>query len=376
VLNQVRNAYPIATEAAGKIFDRFSQHLADGSGSPGHKELLPALDVIEEMINAAFWASLRREENRVPTISLAYMPPTHSARPLVFDRPLPLSPIELARLSPAVERPGIHLGVWPNQDQLQVWGTTRDVPRVGFVLEVISPGVLVVKHRRLDGSGKFVNVAILEGDRIRLLDHQPPRLMHCPVLLSSLLGFESPSAWVESANVLVQLAVSMRNHRRGGTLLVVPAENTGWRGSIVEPIAYSVSPVYAELGHLLNSKAGHSEGDLNRAVDAIAGLTAVDGATIISDQYGLMAFGAKIRRADGRAPLEKVCLLEPVVGSTSSVVAPGHLGGTRHLSAAQFVHDQPDSVGLVASQDGEFTIFLWSQEDKMVHAHRITVFLL
>ena len=36
---------------------------------------------------------------------------------------------------------------------------------------------------------------------------------------------------------------------------------------------------------------------LKRAVDAIAGLTAVDGATIINDRYDLLAFGAKIATA-------------------------------------------------------------------------------
>ena len=44
----------------------------------------------------------------------------------------------------------------------------------------------------------------------------------------------------------------------------------------------------------------------------------------------------------------------------STKVWPGALGGTRHLSAAQFVRDQPDALALVASQDGRFTIFAWS----------------
>ena len=39
---------------------------------------------------------------------------------------------------------------------------------------------------------------------------------------------------------------------------------------------------------------------------------------------------------------------------------PSQLGGTRHLSAAQFVYDQRDASALVASQDGRFTIFQWS----------------
>jgi DNA integrity scanning protein DisA with diadenylate cyclase activity len=55
---------------------------------------------------------------------------------------------------------------------------------------------------------------------------------------------------------------------------------------------------------------------------------------------------------------------------------PTQLGGTRHLSAAQFVHDQRDAIALVASQDGRFTIFKWSPCEDMVHAHRVEALLL
>ncbi len=58
------------------------------------------------------------------------------------------------------------------------------------------------------------------------------------------------------------------------------------------------------------------------------------------------------------------------------LVTPAQLGGTRHLSAAQFVQDQPDTLALVASQDGKFTVFLWSPCDNIVHAHRIEALLL
>jgi hypothetical protein len=65
-----------------------------------------------------------------------------------------------------------------------------------------------------------------------------------------------------------------------------------------------------------------------------------------------------------------------VVDATREEVDPAQLGGTRHLSAAQFAHDQHDAVGLVASQDGRFTVFAWSPEDGAVRAHRIEVLLL
>ena len=73
--------------------------------------------------------------------------------------------------------------------------------------------------------------------------------------------------------------------------------------------------------------------------------------------------------------MEQVVVTEPVLGSVSEIVHPTQLGGTRHLSAAQFAQDQPDSMALVASQDGRFTIFAWSPCQKMVHARRIEALL-
>jgi hypothetical protein len=74
--------------------------------------------------------------------------------------------------------------------------------------------------------------------------------------------------------------------------------------------------------------------------------------------------------------VEHVVVTEPVEGSVVERMNPGQLGGTRHFSAAQFVHDQRGAIALVASQDGRFTIFAWSAYDDSVHAHRVEVLLL
>ena len=58
------------------------------------------------------------------------------------------------------------------------------------------------------------------------------------------------------------------------------------------------------------------------------------------------------------------------------VLAPLQLGGTRHISAAQFAQDQQDAAALVASQDGRFTVFAWSAAAGMVHARRVEALLL
>ncbi len=339
---------------------------------------IPDQGAIEALIGAAFWASLRREENYIPRISLAWLAPDEVAHPMILAEPLPLDPGMLAKVAPAVERAGIHLGVSRVGGELRVWGTTRTIPRFCLVLEVAAPGLLVVKHHR-EESGKFVNVAVLEGDQIKIVDEHASSLPDCPDLLTSLLGFDSPASWA-GTNVLVQLAVSMRAHGRGGALLVVPADNDAWRASIVQPIRYAVSPAYSALvGLIRDTKAEpglQAQAAVGRAIDSIAGLTAVDGAAIITDRYELLAFGAKIARRKGSSLVEQVTVTEPIQGGVAAVVHPTQLGGTRHLSAAQFVHDQRDAIALVASQDGRFTVFAWSPCESMVHAHRVEALLM
>jgi hypothetical protein len=266
-------------------------------------------------------------------------------------------------------------------DALSVWGTVRTIPPLCVVVEVAAPGLLVIKHHRGGETGKFVNVAVLEGDQVKVIDERASSLPDCPPLLTSLLGFDSPASWVESVNVLVQLAVSMRAHGRGGILVLVPEGTDAWQESIVRPIPYAVSPRFDVLGRLNRAPADEKRTQVwrdgvARVVDVIAGLTSVDGATILTSQYDLLAFGAKIARRKGSPQVEQVTMTEPIEGGIASVIHPTELGGTRHLSAAQFVHDQRDAVALVASQDGHFTIFAWSPCEGMVHAHRVEVLLL
>ena len=104
--------------AAGSVAPSVLAHLTlhvDAARARGESALgsVPDERAIARMIDAAFWASLRREEGITPKISLAFTPPSPSSSPLLFSQPLPLYAAALAKLAPAVERPGIHLGVWP-----------------------------------------------------------------------------------------------------------------------------------------------------------------------------------------------------------------------------------------------------------------------
>jgi hypothetical protein len=376
--------YQAANTVAPIVEAHFARYI-DEARRQGEDDLAPKPDAhcVAAIINATFWASFRPEEGRFPKISLAYLPPEQAGQPMVFEHALPLTAAVLTKLAPAVERPEIHLGVWNYGDDLKVWGATRTIPSFCFVLEDIEPGLLVIKHRRLDGFGKYANVAVLKGEQVKVVDEKGTSLPDCPDLLKALLAFTAAAknGPQNAVNVLVQLSASMRAQGHGGTLLVVPTGSQRWSESIVQPILYSITPWFAALSELLGQKVAEEDrrqwaSAMRRVVDTIGGLTAVDGATVINDRYEVLAFGAKIRRAEGRAPVDKWVITEPIVGNLPVVVHPTEHGGTRHLSAAQFVYDQRDALALVASQDGRFTVFAWSPCEEMVHAHRVESLLM
>jgi Probable sensor domain DACNV len=377
----IQPTYAAARLAADRIHRYLATHSIPAQFSAERVASLPDATTLAALIDAAFWASLRREESYIPRVSLAFVAPGQVNDAVAFAISLSLEPKELSKLAAAVERVGLHLGVWPQQDELRVWGITRNLPAFCLILEVVLPGLLVVKRSPSEDSGKFINIAVLQGDEIKIIDPQAAMSPAYPNLLTSLLRLESQFATGSEVNVLLQLAVSMRTHGRGGVLLVVPVASDAWNESILQPITYSVAPAFSGLADLMRTDVEGKpsrrwEDALGRVIDEIAGLTAVDGATLISADYKLLAFGAKIVRRVGSPQVAQVIVTEPIEGGSPVIAEPAQFGGTRHLSAAQFVHDQRDAIALVASQDGRFTVFAWSPSEEMVHAHRIDALLL
>ncbi|ALW85128.1 hypothetical protein AUC43_08505 [Hymenobacter sedentarius] len=368
--------YLTARMAAPMIEAHFARHRAAISEKVHRLAPPPESHCVEAIIDVAFWASLRREEGHLPRISLALLPPEHARQPLMLGQRRRLTPYNLLKLAPAVEQPGIHLGVWHDAEGLHVWGTATSIPPLCFVLEVVEAGLLVVKHSRAGGLGKYVNVAVLRGDRLQLVDEGNVGLSDCPALQAFLPGRSLPTGSGEIDHVLLGLAAAMRAHGRGGLVLVVPPGSSQWQESVVQPITYLVDPAYKSIRAGRPGPARRRPDQPRPNIGVVGGFTAIDGATVITQEYHLLAFGAKVTRAKGSSTVDKLVLTRPVVGREPVHLHPAQYGGTRHLAAAQFVHDQHDSLALVASQDGFFTVFAWSEALQMVHAHRIDVLLL
>jgi len=121
-------AYPPARTAAGIVTEFFARRV-QSAAAPRDWPWVPDAATVTAVADAAFWASLRREEGRPPRVSLAIVAPEHAGQPMLFERPLSLTADPLVRLAPAVERPGIHLGVWRSAEgELRIWGAVRDLP--------------------------------------------------------------------------------------------------------------------------------------------------------------------------------------------------------------------------------------------------------
>src|SRR4051794_23915578 len=105
-------AYPAGRSVAERVREHFVRHVDAAQGPAGADRVSviaapPDLNALETLIDVAFWTSLRGEEGYVPIISLALVSPEESPHPLRFAEPLPLKPATLAKVAPAVERPGI-----------------------------------------------------------------------------------------------------------------------------------------------------------------------------------------------------------------------------------------------------------------------------
>ncbi|MEP6962954.1 MAG: putative sensor domain DACNV-containing protein, partial [Acidobacteriota bacterium] len=306
--------YAAALGAAARIHANLAR-LPDGGG--GLMATLPDAANLAVLLDAAFWTSLRREEVYTPRISMAFTSASQVKQPIFFSAPLSLDPRGLTKLAAAVERSGIHLCVHPRDGELQVWGISRQLPPLCVVVEIIVPGLLVVKQSPATETGKFLNIAVLQGDEVKIIDSDAGAPHRYPAL-DALLRRETPVS-SDAVNVLLQLAVSIRAHGRGGILLVVPGSSEAWRESVVQPMAYEMTPPFAGLANLMRKdESGRAtrkwEDALARAVDGIAGFTAVDGATVLTADYDLLAFGAKIVRRKAAQIVPQVVLTEPVEG--------------------------------------------------------------
>jgi hypothetical protein len=190
--------------------------------------------------------------------------------------------------------------------------------------------------------------------------------------------------------VLVELGRLIVDEGHGGTILIVPAEQGDWLGSL-NPFAFKFATPdntirdcmqrglfeamklkefnqHVSAQSLLDSDK--STGDLGQylwnprdVLRPTAALAGCDGAIVMTQDLQVLGFGAKI--ATHSTSVNEVHELYP--GGREALRSPlEKLGGTRHQSAARFVATHQDAWAIVISQDRHMSVVLWDQSLRSV----------
>lgn len=353
---------------------------------------------IRELIEVSFWASLRKEEGHHPRFSLIYERPSAYSvgnNLFAFKKPLPFDVRALVKLAPAVESTS-DIGVWPDAgDKLTIWGIAPPLRGLSLYIKTIEPGQLI-----LSLSDHFR--AAVTDQRAEFVDEFNFNLL--PEIFRKAQASHSPQQpqydWLVKQHRdddLGRIAVAMRSHGHGGTLLIVPNEGVAWKDSIeIDMFQFSGSPyerVKKDLEkrdevvqHFLSAIDLHSSLDnAKKSLEFIGQLTAIDGVTIVTYDFTVLGFGAKISPLEIKKPLtsghshklESILVLEPFEKNAPQVKKFSEMfWGKRHQSAAQFVFDQRDALALVASMDGVLSLFVWDAKREMVSVIKEAEFLL
>lgn len=345
---------------------------------------------LAELIETAFWASLRSSEGRTTRFCVTVAAPESSLDAVKFVTPVCYDEPQIVKLSPAVPREGC-LVVSEEEGKLMIWGFDRSRPgRVvnTVTLEVSEPGIVRV------GVGPHQPFAVLKGQsnpiiagtRISLAQYLQ-HVLQKPFPVDDLL--ERQALWWECL-ALADLARMIVADGHGGTVLIVPDESGVWPESL-NPFPYRFTTpdttipdvIRQQLKHVSaheevlhrpseapaaddpkslssGSPLGSTWGWMERRVRAAASLAGVDGAIVMTWDLRLLGFGAHIATQDDATP--QVCIFRLESGSQSPVPSPFEdLGGTRHQSAARFTAANKGSVALVISQDRHVSVMHWDE---------------
>jgi len=392
-----------------EILQKIIQAWAEDQSHPYRRRKekpLPDIRDVRVLLEEAFLASLKREEGRSITFSIALLSKADIAEEqqvsglkqiiMSFDRSFPLTDESIAKLAPAFDSKTTSLIAAPVDDRkekYEIWGAMVFDPttdrfeeiRVGLGgLNLFRPDVLMVTAittgsliiARGDSQiGRFIS-----GNFVKAI----PTPLTSKAMGSYIMdvikdddGFREHQSlyWQLYSRTLEYLLaeVSVRGH--GGTIIIIPSEKVEqFRGNFTSTYSFRES---LELESLLNrlvpsSKYHHIEDFLfnlalnkkySERINVLAQFACIDGALIVSSRLEVISFGSRLN-----APVWSGKIFEGPdgFGGGGEEFDASKLG-TRHNSAINFVGKCPGSIGIVVSQDGPIRGFARKDNETILY---------
>lgn len=392
------NAFPLTPKLP--LVKQVAARIAE---EPFFSDHPPDVAQICSALNTAFWASMQSEEGRSVRASLILMKPGYlrSEETFRFSDPIHLSSHIIAKLSASFPFGRGAVGVtFSSAGRPLVWGFVLPKPEHGWVLEILGPGYIVIRN------GLSIQAAVLPDGSLILFDE----LTHleddwCNLLFhhANHTSVGRPIPFERRAHfhgLLRVLSRAMVDHRRGGSVVIVNPGDDAWKNAVDFTYALGGSQEYLTV---LYSKLGKwqvrwsrnqdrkrkakgeerpdiafypdsaPERRLLEALRLVGGLTAVDGALVMTNRLEILGYGAKLKATEKELSVKEWL---PFRGYARESMRLEDLGGTRHRSAALFAAQHPETSVFVASQDGRFTIFCADGAGTEVLALRVELLLL
>ncbi|HEX2882597.1 MAG TPA: hypothetical protein VHO25_23920, partial [Polyangiaceae bacterium] len=240
-------------------------------------------------------------------------------------------------------------------------------------IEILAPTTIAVK-------AADATVAFISGNNAELIDldiYARYFFIDSPFPAESILDQDRERRFFDIARAM---------HRNGhGGILLVLASSTSAPGStelsslethyLLTTPFHGLREIDAEETEIFSAMQATKSGSEARGlfsrlraaellhlqyISSLACTTAVDGATVVSSDGSLLAFGCKVTLSN--AP--SIRIRRPTTARATTVELTD-FGGTRHQSAARYVGKYPGSRAIVLSQDGKVSILNHAGPDQV-----------
>lgn len=347
---------------------------------------------VEFLVETAFLASLKKEEDRPVTFSLVLMSKTRSARPLddplrkqlimTFDRSVVMTVDSLSKIAMAFDPRFTSLLVnrvdeTEARKHYEIWGVMffnalpnyfDDIPEVAdggiyrrphvFMVTSVTPGSLIIS--RGDAQlGRFVGGKFIKATPTPFYSKAMGSFLFNKIKRDPEARAKDRAYWKVFIHSLDYLLSEISARAHGGSVLIVPEHKLPlYRDYYTAKYAFRENlRIHELILESLSTDPPGRDADMKRLgynrkiserLQVLAQLSSVDGALIMSGTFRVMAFGATLK-----APKWKGMVYEGPDGHNSRAPVFDHLIlGTRHNSMIDFIGKCTDSIGFVISQDG------------------------
>lgn len=343
-------------------------------------------DLLDQLLTVVFFAGLETNEGERLPIRVAFIGDDspdvllpgadHGAvamyrwKLLRFAMPRPCTVPELVKLSVVTAEEKMYCAVTATGEALQIAGFAREGANVDEdpFLKILSsrPGGLTIRAGR-DRVLEYERGSVLTGGEHVVFSAGPVRRA-----LEAAAGASAASCSVDDYLETVRALVrEMAAHGRGGILIVHPDEHpalppTPYRMTSEGSLS-SMLGIARLIGHSDTARApDHRVGEkmtafgrllrsaflaeIDRVIEEIGVMTAIDGATVLDRNLAVQAFGVILPVAH---EIRVAFALDPEASSLTF----GDLAcrGTRHRASATCAEEHPGAVVFVASEDGDIS---------------------